>query len=169
MSPTTTWFRVRAQFRKVPAIFLKYNTTAAYLNESLTTAPGMWLAIYDPSRDLIEMQSEGQLYTAQIDANSHTVVNIGLEYYTYLNRTASYRYDVTISTRQNLDLVCDITKGGWYPCHVTIEMQIPSFRRTIIREEMKQDWVRVVADAGAYFALIQFLTWTVSGMAWSCG
>ena len=68
------------------------NTTAVFQNVSLTTAPGVWMAIYDPSFDLVQMMADGQLYTAQIDANSHTVVNIGLEYYTYLNKTPNYRY-----------------------------------------------------------------------------
>jgi hypothetical protein len=120
----------------------------------------MWMAIYDPSFSFAQMMAEGQLYTAQIDANSHTVVNIGLVYYTYVNRTSSYGYgkhserdsktcllgklthviDVKISTRQNLDLVCDLTKENWYLCHLTIEMQIPSFLRTSVREERRQDW-----------------------------
>jgi hypothetical protein len=120
----------------------------------------MWMAIYDPSFSFAQMMAEGQLYTAQIDANSHTVVNIGLLYHTYVNRTSSYGYgkhserdsktcllgnltqviDVKISTRQNLDLVCDLTKENWYLCHLTIEMQIPSFLRTSVREERRQDW-----------------------------
>ena len=94
---------------------------------------------------------------------------------------------MTVSTRQNLDLVCDIATEGWWPCHLTVEMQIPSTLRTIIKEERSQDWSvsvfdiwmisypnisngfviqRVVADAGAYFALIQFFSWIASGMAW---
>jgi hypothetical protein len=52
----------------------------------------MWMAVYDPSFSFAQMMQEGQLYTAQIDANSHTVVNIGLMYYTYVNKTSSYRY-----------------------------------------------------------------------------
>ena len=68
------------------------NTTAVFQNVSLTTAPGIWMAIYDPAFDLTQMMADGQLYTAQIDANSHTVVNIGLEYYTYINKTSNYRY-----------------------------------------------------------------------------
>ena len=68
------------------------NTTEAYMNSSLTPAPGVWMAIYDPSYDIVQSMTDGQLYTAQIDANSHTVVNIGLKYYTYLNKTSNYKY-----------------------------------------------------------------------------
>ena len=68
------------------------NTTEVFQNVSLTTAPGVWMAVYDASFDLVQMMADGQLYTAQIDANSHTVVNIGLEYYKYLNKTPNYKY-----------------------------------------------------------------------------
>ncbi|KAH8732637.1 hypothetical protein GQ44DRAFT_667862 [Phaeosphaeriaceae sp. PMI808] len=152
-------------------VFFKYNARDAYSNASLTPSPGIWMAIYDPSYDLIEMMVEGQLYTVQIDANSHTVVDIGLVYYTYLNKASNYKYltcsEVTVSTRQNLDLVCDVSKPDWYLCHLTVELEIPSFLRRVVREEKRQDWSRVVADAGAYFALVQFLSWIASGMAWS--
>lgn len=52
----------------------------------------MWMAIYDASYSIEQMIADGQTYTAQVDANSHTVVNIGLEYYKYLNRTSNYKY-----------------------------------------------------------------------------
>lgn len=48
--------------------------------------------------------------------------------------------DVSISIRQNLDLVCDVDQEGWYPCHLTLEMQIPSFLRRTIREEKRYQW-----------------------------
>jgi hypothetical protein len=50
------------------------------------------MAIYDPSYDLGHMITNHQLFTAQIDANSYTVVNIGLVHYRYLNHTSNYRY-----------------------------------------------------------------------------
>jgi hypothetical protein len=50
------------------------------------------MAIYDPQYDIEQMIPDGQLYTAQIDANSHTVVNVGLVRYRYLNRTSNYKY-----------------------------------------------------------------------------
>jgi hypothetical protein len=68
------------------------NTTEANSNVSLTPSPGVWMAIYDPSHDIVQLMTDGQLYIAQIDANSHTVVDIGLKYYTYLNKTSNYKY-----------------------------------------------------------------------------
>jgi hypothetical protein len=98
------------------------------------------MAVYDAEYDIGLMVSGGQLYTAQIDANSHTVLNIGLVHYRYLNKTSNYRYQVSASARQNLDLVCDVTKPGWYLCHLTVEMQIPSFLRVIVHEERRLEW-----------------------------
>jgi hypothetical protein len=50
------------------------------------------MVIYDASYKFHEMLEAGQAFIAEVDANSHTVVNIGLTYYTYLNKTPSYKY-----------------------------------------------------------------------------
>jgi hypothetical protein len=68
------------------------NTTEAYNAGSLTPAPGIWMAIYDPEFDIRRMVADGQVYTSLFDANSHTAVNIGLVQYKYINRTSNYRY-----------------------------------------------------------------------------
>jgi hypothetical protein len=68
------------------------NTTAAHDLSSVIPAPGIWMAIYDPLYDIRDMIVRNQLFTAQIDANSRTVVTIGLVHYRYLNGTSNYRY-----------------------------------------------------------------------------
>jgi hypothetical protein len=68
------------------------NTTAAHDLSSAIPAPGIWMAIYDPLYDIRDMIVRNQLFTAQIDANSRTVVTIGLVHYRYLNGTSNYRY-----------------------------------------------------------------------------
>jgi hypothetical protein len=68
------------------------NTTEALQAASVTTTPGLWMATYDPTYDIKQMVSYSQLYTTQIDANSHTVVKIGLVHYRYLNKTSNYKY-----------------------------------------------------------------------------
>jgi hypothetical protein len=78
--------------REIRRLLSADNTTAAFERISLTTAPGIWMAIYDPLYDLGHMITHHQLFTAQIDANSYTVVNIGLAHYRYLNKTSNYRY-----------------------------------------------------------------------------
>jgi hypothetical protein len=68
------------------------NTTAAFDIASVIPAPGIWMAIYDPLYDISDMILRNQLFTAQIDANSRTVITIGLVHYRYLNGTSNYRY-----------------------------------------------------------------------------
>ncbi|PSN63501.1 hypothetical protein BS50DRAFT_612664 [Corynespora cassiicola Philippines] len=145
-------------------LFFSYNRTNSLLRSSVMTAPGIWMVVYDPTYEIGEAIEGGEIFAAVIDANSHVVVNIGLEYYQYINKRSIYRYDVSISIRQNLDLVCDVDQEGWYPCHLTLEMQIPSFLRRTIREE--KSIKEVASNAGAYLALVQFLSWIISGAAW---
>ncbi|KAF2795862.1 hypothetical protein K505DRAFT_301396 [Melanomma pulvis-pyrius CBS 109.77] len=167
MAPSeTTVSRGEGHFMHLQ-VFFNYNTSASLANESVTTAPGVWMAVYDARYDIRDALRDGYLQSAQIDANGHTVINVGLSYYEYLDRPPVYKYDLAFATRQNLDLVCDVTKEGWYNCHVALEVQIPSFLRTIARQEKRMTWSRVIADAGAYFALVQFLSWIGSGQAWA--
>lgn len=123
------------------------------------------MAVYDARYDIRDALRDGYLQSAQIDANGHTVINVGLSYYEYLDRPPVYKYgkysnaltlthtqlrmlmgfcsgrtDLAFATRQNLDLVCDVTKEGWFNCHVALEVQIPSFLRTIAREERRMTW-----------------------------
>ena len=80
--------------------------------------------------------------TTRISTRRPTTDMVSEQYLRVLTTTSDAKsiVEVTVSTRQNLDLVCDLAKDGWWLCHLTVEMQIPSFRRTIVREERKQDW-----------------------------
>jgi hypothetical protein len=146
------------------------NTTEAYNAGSLTPAPGIWTAIYDPEFYTRRMVADGQVYTSQFDANSHTTVNIGLVQYNYSSRA------VSASARQNMDLVCNISKPRWILCYHTVEIQISSHPKTVYQEEQCLDWTvsaltescnpvtntfvvqRVVTEASAFFALVQFFS-----------
>jgi hypothetical protein len=73
-------------------VFFNYNATASFGNESVTTAPGVWIAVYDPQYDIGDAIRNGYLQSAQIDANGHTVITVGLQYYEYIDRPPAYRY-----------------------------------------------------------------------------
>lgn len=68
------------------------NSTESLANSTVTESPGVFLALYDPSRELKDVISDGLLQVARIDANSGTNINVGLQYYEYLHRPPSYRY-----------------------------------------------------------------------------
>lgn len=89
---------------------------------------------------------------------------------------------VRISTTDNLNLVCDVTKNATQLCYASLIIQIPRFDRTVLTEKMSMQWPvsrnpvvdssifgnliedqDVLAEVGAYFALVQILSWIVSG------
>lgn len=137
------------------------NTTESLANSSVTEAPGLWVTLYDPTYKLGDAIAEGQLQVAQIDANSGANVNVGLRYYEYLHRAPIHRYgastdltslhgyifqvpltfvDIAIYNRPNLDLVCDVVKDGWYPCHIHLDVEIPILLQTVVREIKSLTW-----------------------------
>jgi hypothetical protein len=48
--------------------------------------------------------------------------------------------DLAISSSPNLDLVCDVNVENWWPCHLTLQVQIPSALRTVVSYEMAMNW-----------------------------
>lgn len=49
--------------------------------------------------------------------------------------------DLSLSTNQNLDIVCDTSPGKYIqPCHVTLFIQIPTFNRRIVLQEPIMSW-----------------------------
>jgi hypothetical protein len=93
----TTVSRGEGHFLQVQ-VFFNYNATASYGNESVTTAPGVWIAVYDPRYDIGDALRNGYLQSAQIDANGHTVITVGLLHYEYINKPPAYRYGETHMT-----------------------------------------------------------------------
>lgn len=73
------------------------NRTNSLLRSSVTTAPGIWMVIYDPTYEISEAIEGGEIFAAVIDANSHAVVNIGLEYYQCINKRSGYRYGKAVT------------------------------------------------------------------------
>jgi len=50
------------------------------------------MAVYDARYDIRDAMRHGYLQSAQIDANGHTSINVGLSYYKYLDRPPVYKY-----------------------------------------------------------------------------
>lgn len=47
----------------------------------------------------------------------------------------------TISSSGALGLVCDTSANGWYPCHLTLLVQFPTFQRTIVQRRWEMSWL----------------------------
>ena len=41
---------------------------------------------------------------------------------------------------QRLDLVCNVTKAGWYPCPLHVELAIPVMMETVLKEVKSLSW-----------------------------
>jgi len=82
---------------------------------------------------------------------------------------ARYEYGVDISTSPYMNLVCDVAgdQETYSPCHGVLLLNVPGFDSTIMNERTALSWTDVVGQAGAYFALVQLVSWMISGLAWN--
>lgn len=173
-------------------------------NQSQTAAPGIWIAFYDPSYNITELLPSGEAYILEIDANSRTVVNIGLQYYEYLTKRPRYIYGKQIlecysfhslTRLSRCSNVCSAESGFSLRCRRSFLVSLQSqcrdtdsqfhtdYRKTGKEIPLvgKSRWTpipgppvrdltgfrqEVIAEAGSYFALVQFLSWIISGAAW---
>ena len=46
----------------------------------------------------------------------------------------------TPSTINNMGIVCDTSANDSYPCHLTLDFQMPTLGRTITRRKMEMTW-----------------------------
>lgn len=72
------------------------------------------------------------------------------------------------SSIPNRHVICDTSHNrNAELCHTTVRLQIPRFERTTYRQQMSMTMSDVVSEAGSYFALVQFLSWIISGQVWA--
>ncbi|KAF2238988.1 hypothetical protein EV356DRAFT_528871 [Viridothelium virens] len=147
--------------------FWNYNTSYFTRNYQLTPQPMVWMLIYDPRFSLYDAYKNNYGVTILVNANSVLDVSLNLNYLEGVGKIAHYEYDATISSIPNEDLICDVSKGSSDHCYTTILIRIASFDRTIIVWTSASKWTDVIAEAGAYFAFVQFLSWILSGQFWA--
>ncbi|KAL2052005.1 hypothetical protein ABVK25_007697 [Lepraria finkii] len=146
--------------------FFTYNASQSLADSSATQSPSLWLAIYDPKLDLNDALRMGYTRMVLISANGNNAINLGLTYRQAPNFPPAYDYDLSLSSNQNLNLVCDTSPGKYIrPCHVTFFIQFPTFDRRVILQQPVMRWMDVAASAGAYFSFVQFVSWILSGQA----
>ena len=115
-----------------------------------------------------------------INANGFTEIKLSSTYVQPQEALAHYQYDAVANTSPSLDIACDVASPQKAPsnptalntnsvaaCRAYITFRFSSLARTTITERPTMDWADVVTSAGAYFALIQFICWVVSGIAWT--
>ncbi|KAG7005163.1 hypothetical protein G7Y79_00021g050300 [Physcia stellaris] len=142
-------------------VFFTFNTSNP--NNRPVPSPVLWLMVYDPVLSFEKAYAQGYGPLNLFNANGPTTINLGLEYYQPSNDTGYYKYDVMFSTAGNINLVCDVTANATQLCDASLIIQIPRFDRTVQTQKMSMEWPDVILEAGAYFALVQFLSWIISG------
>ncbi|KAL9605738.1 MAG: hypothetical protein Q9179_001085 [Wetmoreana sp. 5 TL-2023] len=121
--------------------FFTYNTSQSLADSSATQSPSLWLAIYDPQLNLTDALEKGYTRMVLIAANGDNAINLGLTYRQAPNYPPAYDYDVSLSSNQNLDIVCDTSPGKYIqPCFVTLFIQIPTFDRRVIMQRPVMRW-----------------------------
>ena len=112
-------------------------------NGGVTPGPGLSVAVHDPSLDLETALSRNVTRIMDIAALGVSSLNLGLRYRTFLNQSAVYDYDMSISTNQALDLPCDSSNGGdnSAACYASIYVRYPSLLKVTIAETYAMNWV----------------------------
>ncbi|KAL8759707.1 MAG: hypothetical protein Q9199_000579 [Rusavskia elegans] len=156
-----------------------YMTLQAFLN----CHPVLWLMVYVPDLSFEEAYTKGYGEVNLFNANEVTTINIGLNYFKPANGTAYYNYGVRISTADNLNLSsvrrqqerdATMLRELNYPdpevrphCpdredEHAVAIELEHCCKYSIFGNLIEDQ-DVVAEVGAYFALVQILSWMVSG------
>ena len=113
-----------------------------------------WFLLYDPALDLADALEQEVIRSNLVNSMATTFIDVDLTYYRPLNGTAAYFYglfikhsitgnllmmkqEITKSTSGNL---CEQSANNVSWCHMTLLLQIPSFRRAIVEEQMQLLW-----------------------------
>ncbi|KAL9621777.1 MAG: hypothetical protein Q9160_003749 [Pyrenula sp. 1 TL-2023] len=140
------------------------NATADLSN----TGPQLWLMVYDPSLTFEEAYKLNHSPPLSLyNALAVTIIDVGLRYHRAINGSGYYNYDLQLTSIPNHSMLGDIGYGDHEFSHTAVRLFIPHLERTTLRERMSMTWSDAVAEAGAFFALVQFLAWIVSGQVWA--
>ena len=129
-----------------------------------------------------EAYTTGTAGLTVINANGFTTVTLTPSYIKRLDAPPHYEYEAQISTTPMLDVVCDMAErnmslandtiktpddNAYANCYAFIALRFASLERQTATEKPVMEWGDVVMAVGSYFALIQFASWVISGVAWT--
>ena len=106
-----------------------------------------------------------------VNVDSTTTVTIDPVYIKYRNGTATYQYHVTLNRAPNVDSTCDVSGkiksplDRYYPCSGLFLFRVQNFQSSVLYERRRLEWGDFGESVGAYFALIQAISWLLSALA----
>lgn len=123
--------------------------------------------IYDPALDLITAYENNLYSMRQINAHGMTEATLELNYLEGQGQFQHYSYNMGTSETPDINMICDssLKSGNW--CYATVNIRFSSMIRTRYAQEQATSPGDVFQSVGSYFALVQFVSWVVSGMALS--
>jgi hypothetical protein len=147
--------------------FFDYNLDEAEAENDFQPSPLLSIAVFDSRLNLTYALEHNYTHMLDIPALGSTSIDLGLRYRKYLDGSAAYDYQYTLSSAPAFDLPCNTSPGGnnSRACTTSLLIRIPSFQRTIIEERRGISWSGIVVEAGAWFSLVQVVSWIFSGSA----
>lgn len=155
---------------------LSDNSSKWSANSSIIGSPNFWLLVYDPVIPAQQVYTSGTAGLSLINANGVNTVTLSPTYVQRRDSPPHYEYNAIVSTSPNLNIVCDVATRNMSPgatsnvytdCTAFILFRFGNLDRTTINERPAMEWADVVASIGSYFALVQFVCWVISGLAWT--
>ena len=145
-------------------------------------SPNVWLLVYDPVIPAQEAYETGTAGLTVMNANGFTTITLTPNYMRRRDSTPHYEYDAQVNTSPMLDVVCDVAtrnmslanktvktpeSNAYAPCYAPIAFRFANLQRQTATERPAMQWGDIVLSVGSYFALVQFVCWVFSGLAWS--
>ena len=148
----------------------------------LRDSPNVWLLVYDPVIPAQEAYETGTAGLTLMNANGFTTITLTPNYMRRRDSTPHYEYDAQVNTSPMLDVVCDVAtrnmslanetvktpeSNAYAPCYAPIAFRFGNLERQTATERPAMQWGDIIMSVGSYFALVQFVCWVFSGLAWS--
>jgi hypothetical protein len=126
----------------IAALMTKIDNATKALDESSTTNPTLWVAVYDPTLGMQNAFELGYTRMNLVSANSIVGVNIGLQVRDEANGISAYDYSLSLDSSPATDFVCDTSSAETYkyPCYMSLFIQVPNFERSIITTVKAMTW-----------------------------
>ena len=168
----------------VPRLTIRADNSSKWVSGDsiLRDSPNVWLLVYDPVIPAQEAFETGTAGLTLVNANGFTTITLTPNYFRPRNSTPHYEYDAQVNTSSMLDVVCDVAtrnmslanttvktpeSNAYAPCYAPIAFRFTNLERQTATERPAMQWGDIVMSVGSYFALVQFVCWVFSGLAWS--
>jgi hypothetical protein len=134
------------------------------------------LLVYDPAIPAQEAYTTGTAGLSILNGNGFTTVTLNPTYVQRKDSPPHYEYNSQFYTSPFLNIVCDVgtrsttstdDENAYADCTAYIVFRFATLERAILTEKPVMSWMDVVMNVGSYFALVQFVCWVISGLAWT--